>query len=682
MRLMKEGWGVARSAAALILALLVGCGGSGGGGAAPLAQVMLLDASGIALTSLPAGSKVMIDGEEIPNSRVRLLSDPPADPAPAGPSSLTLYVPGYGGFDQTALNPAAGVTVQLIQRSLLDGLHVFAPTPGRVLVGDPGLAVGSRSFCVQGISTGAGAAALRFDVVLLIDRSASTSRDSGIDLDGGGNETVLQVQCESLRRYIDALRGSVQIGVIAFDRFATVYQPLTDDKAVAKAALDVIEAAGSTGPTDYREGILAAESLLTTDPNRTTILATLEDVNGIEVEQEVAAPRVVILCSDGVPTLPMGSSLTQEAGDRLASLQAARDVVDNRIVVNGVAFGPEAAISTLTTLPAVAAITGGVYIKGDDFLELAADPTIFGFADVIGVKVWNTTLEGPADAAFSPDGLFDRPVPWTFGVNRIAVQLVTREAALSVTHEFDVRVVRPSEAGVDALVLNGAFVPLEPNNLRTPDGKQIGGPTLKHLLLNGSFEQFNDLYELKGLETVQPLTAAPVTVQVYAEFAGYASDFGFVEFDPAAPAATAHALLTNGTAITLGNSGSFGPSSNLQIFSTANAATTFSAALTPGRHYAFWVIPNGTLAAYQANAKSTNAPLLTITQYNPARGDHFLTYQSENGRIGAGQGRTLVLALEDISKLDQSDRDYNDLVFTILAPATDLAPEFAAAKCP
>ena len=37
---------------------------------------------------------------------------------------------------------------------------------------------------------------------------------------------------------------------------------------------------------------------------------------------------------------------------------------------------------------------------------------------------------------------------------------------------------------------------------------------------------------------------------------------------------------------------------------------------------------------------------------------------------------------EDTATIDQSDRDFNDLVFEILVPPSDFAPEFATAECP
>ncbi|HEX7902032.1 MAG TPA: VWA domain-containing protein [Planctomycetota bacterium] len=676
-----------RAAVVAVLAILAGCGGdSSSGSSAPvLAKLFILDGKGATLTSLPAGSKVMIDGEEIPLENVQLLAGPPRSVArgrAAGGSNLTLYVPGYGGFDDPAADPIAGVIVQLIKRDLLDGLFIFAPTPGRVLVGDPAIPAGSRSLCVQGMSKANGAGALRFDVVLAVDMSGSTLRDSGIDLDGDLlNESVLAVECESLRRYIDALRGAVKIAVIAFSNDVIVKQGLTEDKAAAKAALDDIEAAGSVGGTDYQKALLAAETLLTTDPNRTVLTVTLEDALGEEVEQTVNAPRVVIFCSDGVPTLPNAPGGTQELADRMASLDAAREVVDSQIVVNTVAFGAEAAISKLTTLPGVAAITGGVYIEGPDFLDLSADPNIFGFSDVIGVEVWNATLESPGVAAFSPDGVFQKTVPWTFGDNDIHVRLVTRHAALSVETAFNVRVVLPQDAGVDAILLTGVLPPLTDNTLRTPDGKPIGGSSLRQLFINGPTAVFTDLVEYKGMETFAMLGAGSVTIQVVSKFSDFKSDFGFVEYDPLSPALTVRDLLSGANVVRLANSGDWSSTKKFEQYAPDQAATTFTVSMTAGKHYAFWAIPNGTLADYLA-LKPTRAPLISVSRYNPIGADHFLSYLSKLGRKSTAHGRSMVFCLEDIATIDQSDRDFNDLVFEILIPPSLFEPEFASPRCP
>jgi hypothetical protein len=668
-----------------VLALLVGCGGDSGGSSAPiLAKVYLLDAQSNVMNGWPSGSKVMLDGEEIDLASVQLLSSPPPIVAVGlsdGASSLTIYVPGYGGFDGP-YNADAGVTVQLIKQDLLNNLFVFTPTPGRVLVGDPNLPAGSRSMCVKGISKINASSALRFDVVLAVDRSASTSRDSGVNLDADPeNETILEVQCESLRRYIDALRGTVKIAVMAFERDAVVYQTLTEDRDLAKAALDAIQASGSVGATSFVDVLEEAETLLTTDPNRTILTLTLENEAGEETETTVNAPRMVILCTDGIPTLPSGSGLTQELADRTATLDAARGVTDSQIIVNGVAFGPDAAVSKLTTLPGIAAITGGVYITSSDFLDLASNPALFGFADVTGVHVWNATVETEAAASFSPDGIFERPVPWTFGDNDIHVRLVTREAALSVETNFNVRVVRPVDSGVDAVIEAAPLVPLTDSNLRTPDGKSIGGSTLRQLFINGPTAVFDDLIELKGMETFQPMSSNPVMVQVVAKFSSFTSDFGFVEFDPYNPPANARALLSNGTAIRLANASEFSNTSKFEQYPPDGAATTFTTSMVPGKSYAFWAIPGGTLADYLAN-KPTKAPLFTVSMYNPISADHFLTYLSKNGRKGTTHGRVVVMCLEDTATIDQSDRDFNDLVFEIMVPPADFKPEFASPRCP
>jgi hypothetical protein len=671
------------------LASLAACGGdSGGGGSAPiLAKLYLLDGKGDVMTSLPEGSKVMIDGEEIDLASVQLLSSPPPPKSVSkavGPHSLTVYVPGYGGFDDPGVDPLAGLTVNLVQRDLLNNLFVWAPTPGRVLV-DPSA---QGTFCVQGLTKLNASSALRFDVVLLVDTSLSTSRDSGISVDlDPENESILEVEIESLRRYVDALRGSVKIGVISFAGAAQPKVALTDDTVAVMAALDDIAATPPGGGTNFQGALEAAETMLTANPTMVTV--TLEDANGVETERTVAVPRMVVFCTDGVPTLhngaPAGTGLTQELADRIGALDGARSVVDNQIIVNAVAFGPDAATSRLTTLPAIAAITGGVYIQETEFLNMASDPTIFSFSDVVGVEVWNATAgETPAAASFSPDGVFSKTVDWRRGDNDIHVRLLTRVPSLTAEHSFNVKVLRKQDADINALVLDNTLKPLDQSNLRTPDGKKIEGTTLKELFLTGPNRVFNDLIELKGMESFQGLSGNAVTLKVVSEHAGYASDFGFVEFDPTVPLpATTHALLSNGTAFVVGKSGSWGNGS-LNVFPAdgpASATMTYAVTLGAGKSYAFFVIPGKTLANYLANPKVV-APVLTISKFNPNGGDHFLSYLSAAGRIGTTHGRTVVMALEDITTLDQSDRDYNDIVFSILMPATEASPEFAAPRCP
>lgn len=109
---------------------------------------------------------------------------------------------------------------------------------------------------------------LFLDVMLVLDSSGSMSWN-----DPNGYRRI------AAKRFIDALLEGDRVGVVDFDSYARLYQPLTADFPAAKAAVDRIDASGGT---DIASGVrLANEELITNgDPEHVKLTILLTDGEG------------------------------------------------------------------------------------------------------------------------------------------------------------------------------------------------------------------------------------------------------------------------------------------------------------------------------------------------------------------------------------------------------------------
>jgi hypothetical protein len=180
----------------------------------------------------------------------------------------------------------------------------------------------------------------RLDVVFAIHASSETLAASGADIDGDGRasiqryflgfiptrpkraDSVLAAELKAVRAALERLDArTTRVGVVAYAgdaadaarRGAEVIAPLTEDYEQVRTALQALAKRGPKGMTDLRGGIdLAAEQL-----------------------GDGSAQRVMILLSDGRPTLPYrGEPVTNRSESVAAAQRAAGAGV--RIFVYGI----------------------------------------------------------------------------------------------------------------------------------------------------------------------------------------------------------------------------------------------------------------------------------------------------------------------------------------------------------
>lgn len=119
-----------------------------------------------------------------------------------------------------------------------------------------------------------------------------SSIDSGLAIDSSGSmldNDPQRLRLEAAKLFVDSLLSGDRVAVVDFDSSATVLQPLTEDLAAAKAAIDQVN---SDGGTDIGAGLRATLDQLPADPTR---------------------GRVAVLLTDGLG--PYDSSLTTRAKD-------------------------------------------------------------------------------------------------------------------------------------------------------------------------------------------------------------------------------------------------------------------------------------------------------------------------------------------------------------------------------
>ncbi len=120
------------------------------------------------------------------------------------------------------------------------------------------------------------------------------------------------------------------------------------------------------------------------------------------------------------------------------------------------------------------------------------------------------------------------------------------------------------------------------------------------------------------------------------------------------------------------NSGDVGQG-NCSLQSIQAGTAEFSVDLQDGEVLVFFILPNRTLAQYQANPKGKLKPLFTMPSLNPGDFDQVLTFRSLKGRtesgpsdIGVTGGPLSVLAFEDLAIANgSSDLDCTDVIFTV-----------------
>ncbi len=695
---------VVATTAIIALAAAVGCsGGSSGGGfvgqtSNPQNGVFagqVVDDSGRPIS----GAIVSVDGieaDELTDQNGRFVVNDPdgggvVAPVVAGrvvaaatvEAQVTVYKPGTeGGVFNVDFATGSLPSLSVVRNELAAGLDIVSPHPGAVF-GVP-TSCPNPAILVEGFASLKVNDSLAVDLCVVIDKSGSAAQEAvsfDVEIDeipetAGLPQTVLGAECAGAMCLIDSLDlRFIRVAVVAFsDRGRTrVVTDFIEDRDALMALIADIPNDPEQGGTDYSEAFLAVADLY---DDQEAEDAANEQNNA--TEDSPAPKRICAFLSDGIPTSPFGSNLSQEKEDRTASTDAASDLLAPRnIVLNGYAIIREnEPQGKLSTLPACVCITGGDFFRIEDAEDLAAALCGQAFTEVIQVVCRNLDVpNSEVVAELRPDGFFSALVAVTDGGgeqdNTIEIEIVPEDPDLTATSQVTIRLI--SEAllggqGFDVI----SIVPVADAGIVTPQGDAPGNDLLETFLGN----EFPDALQLRGVESfvVPGLAGTNVSVQVDILFeeAGFDSDFGFFTFDPDDPPETVAEALA--TAQFLFTTDGFDPPGGV----VAHGDFQFAQDLPADTALGFFIVPNDTLANAIAGT-ARNDPLFTVPSLNPGGLAQVLAFSSEDGRVGANHPDVTILAFEDltIAERDRSDRDFNDIVFSV----SFLRPSVPAVIC-
>jgi Mg-chelatase subunit ChlD len=290
----------------------------------------------------------------------------------------------------------------------------------------------------------AGRAGVRgFDVLLVIDTSASAADPSGADIDADGQvgrawldaqgryrttdpgDSVLAAEVAAARQVLQELGAEdTRVGVVAFAG--------SDPRPLAwlfrrKPPARTLQAL--TADTGAVERALA--SILETDPEGGTDMAAAID----ELARAFGGPgsdapdlrRVSLFFTDGHPTLPYGPE--EEASNVQAVLEAADRARRAGVEVHAFGIGSDALERPLA-LVEIAGRTAGSFTPVRHPADLVETVRHSGIGDLRSVTLRNLTLQRDADLlSVGADGAFDGFVPVTPGDNWIEIQAVSTRGA-------------------------------------------------------------------------------------------------------------------------------------------------------------------------------------------------------------------------------------------------------------
>jgi Mg-chelatase subunit ChlD len=286
----------------------------------------------------------------------------------------------------------------------------------------------------------------RFDVMLVIDVSGSTSEFAETDVDGDGRATddwksadsILKAQARAAASFVEAVRRlpgnrdgrRIRVGVVTFSgddalfldpadrkleldeddlralaaRDASLVAPLSADYDAVEADLEALAESTGAGMTDFAAGITRA----------TLALADAD-------EPRPDAERVIYFLTDGKPRLPYDREKAERAARKAAGFAARHSVR-----IHAFALGKDAVTGKLSsTLKKVADQTGGVCIELEDPADIVPLLRATALSFVDRVKLVNRTTDEESEYVETGiDGSFYGEIPLAEGRNEIEIVAV------------------------------------------------------------------------------------------------------------------------------------------------------------------------------------------------------------------------------------------------------------------
>jgi len=307
-------------------------------------------------------------------------------------------------------------------------LEIDAPHSGD-LVNEPIPLVEVRGWAGTGLRG-------KHDVVIVIDRSASTFRASGVDVDGDGviahtypgdppdeivlwtsdfGDTIVSAETLAARRLVERLDpDTVRLGIITFGGNAKLEAPIGTSRAQLLAALDALPPRPN--------------------PNGTNMYGAIETaIDAFEAApKEPGGPprqREILLLSDGMPTSPP----EPRGAAQLVSVHAAKNAARAHARIYAYALGPEAAAAHESFQEIVAA-NGGELTVLDAPADIVEFVPYLSLTSIAKVSLENTT-NGEAGRAMRlfPDGSFDGFAPLQPGRNELRFTATSQGGSLATT---------------------------------------------------------------------------------------------------------------------------------------------------------------------------------------------------------------------------------------------------------
>jgi len=295
----------------------------------------------------------------------------------------------------------------------------------------------------------------KFDVVIVIDTSQSTSDPTGADINGNGvvgrprlgslgsiftvgstdpGDSILAAEVAAARQLLRGLDPrSTRVGVVRFAgdppgsgggifgreprRPAITLEPLTNDYARIELALNNVLLDEPAGSTHIAAGVDQATIELTGLP-------------GALSEKDPESEKVVFFFTDGQPTLPYPNF---EADNVRAVLRAADRANKMKIRIHSFAIGPEALDGPMATIE-MASRTNGYFTPirhPGDLVDVVEEVS---FANLSEVRVHNVTTGADADPfRTTADGTWGGFIKLQPGANQIEISARAEDGASAKT---------------------------------------------------------------------------------------------------------------------------------------------------------------------------------------------------------------------------------------------------------
>ena len=289
----------------------------------------------------------------------------------------------------------------------------------------------------------------KHDVVIVLDRSGSTFRSSGMDVDGDGvvghdyatempeeivtwtsdfGDTILSAEIQAARRLIERLDPeTTRMAIVSFGGNAELDAPLGSSREKLLAALDKPPRPNANGTYMYG-----------------AIEAALDAFNAAPAETGVRRQREILFLTDGVPTSPPDPPYAAQ----LTAVQAARNAARARARIYAYALGPIAGVA-LENFQEIVKANGGELLVLDSPGEIVEFVPYLSWTQIAKVELTNTT-NGQAGRAVRlfPDGSFDGFAPLTPGKNELKLTAISQagtRASLTRTITYDKTAADPAK---------------------------------------------------------------------------------------------------------------------------------------------------------------------------------------------------------------------------------------------